>query len=56
MEELAMRIFGTRDYNSVLNILPPYDGMVKEFHRELEKIGQGDIQHECNQINSKYFG
>lgn len=38
MEELSMRIFGTPDYQSVLEILPPYDGMVKQFLKECEQL------------------
>ena len=41
MEELAMRIFGTADYESILEILPPYDGMVQQFLKESEAFGQG---------------
>lgn len=38
MEELALRIFGTTDYESVLAILPPYDGAVKQFLQEAKQI------------------
>lgn len=38
MEELSMRIFGTPDYQSVLEILPPYDGMVKQFLEESKQL------------------
>lgn len=37
MEEISLRIFGTTDYESVLKILPPYDGAVKQFQKEVEK-------------------
>lgn len=47
MEELSLRIFGTTDYQSVLAILPPYDGMVKQFLKEAETL-KGDRKHECN--------
>lgn len=43
MEELSMRIFGTPDYQAVLEILPPYDGMVKQFLQESEKLNQTEI-------------
>lgn len=33
----SMSLFGTEDYESVLSILPAYDGSVKEFRRQ-EKI------------------
>lgn len=38
MEEISMRIFGTPDYESILEILPPYDGAVRQFLAEAEKI------------------
>lgn len=38
MEELSTRIFGTPDYQAVLEILPPYDGAVKQFLKEAEKL------------------
>ena len=41
MEALSLRIFGTPDYKSVLEILPPYDGLVKQFITEAEKLGKG---------------
>ena len=50
MEELSIRIFGTTDYQSVLEILPPYDGMVQQFKKEAEAL-KGEKEHECN---SKY--
>lgn len=37
MEEISLKIFGTTDYESVLKILPPYDGLVKQFYQEVEK-------------------
>lgn len=40
MEELSLRIFGTTDYQSVLEILPPYDGMVQQFLKESEQLKQ----------------
>lgn len=39
MEALSIKIFGTPDYKSVLEILPPYDGLVKQFVKEAEKLG-----------------
>lgn len=47
MEELSLRIFGTTDYQSVLDILPPYDGMVQQFLKEVN-AGKGERKHECN--------
>lgn len=38
MQEISCRIFGTPDYASVLEILPPYDGAVKQF---LQETGYG---------------
>lgn len=34
----SMSLFGTGDYESVLSILPAYDGAVKEFRRVEEQI------------------
>ena len=48
MEALSLRIFGTPDYKSVLEILPPYDGLVKQFIIEAEKLGyniKGVLNH-----------
>ncbi len=33
----SLSLFGTEDYESVLSILPAYDGAVKEFRRQ-EKL------------------
>ena len=33
----ALRLFGTEDYESVLAVLPAYDGAVKEF-RQRENV------------------
>lgn len=41
IEDLSQRIFGTRDYESILSILPPYDGMVREFEKEVKRLKQG---------------
>lgn len=38
MRELSLRIFGTEDYEKILAILPPYDGMVRKFHKEVKKL------------------
>lgn len=38
MEELSLRIFGTTDYQGVLDILPPYDGLVQQFLMESEQL------------------
>lgn len=38
MEELSIQIFGTPDYQSVLDILPPYDGMVRLWEQESKKL------------------
>ncbi len=39
MEELSLKIFGTPDYQSVLNVLAPSDKMVKEFKKQCELHG-----------------
>lgn len=35
---VSMFLFGTEDYESVLDILPAYDGAVKEFRRQEQQI------------------
>ena len=35
MEEISLSIFGTTDYESVLQILPSYDGAVRRFWQEV---------------------
>lgn len=34
----SLSLFGTEDYESVLSILPAYDGAVKEFRRKEKEI------------------
>lgn len=38
-----MRIFGTPDYEAVLEILPPYDGAVKQFLEEAKRLNGDGI-------------
>lgn len=38
---ISLRIFGSEDYESMLMILPPYDGMVKLFKKEVDRLQQG---------------
>lgn len=40
---IAVEVFGTTDYKAMLAILPPYDGMVRSFNKQLErlKVGKG---------------
>lgn len=45
IENISVEIFGTKDYRSMLKILNPHDGMVKEFNRRVTKLKQ---QHEVN--------
>lgn len=35
---VSRSLFGTADYESVLSVLPPYDGAVKEFKRQEKRI------------------
>lgn len=35
---LSVEIFGTEDYKAMLAILPPYDGMVRNFNKQLERL------------------
>lgn len=44
MEEISLKIFGTRDYESMLKILSPHDGMVREFKREVKRLKQSQTQ------------
>lgn len=34
----SLALFGTEDYESILSILPAYDGAVKEFKRREQQI------------------
>ena len=36
IEELSQNIFGTSDYNAVLEVLAPSDALVKEFKKRIE--------------------
>lgn len=38
MKEISIRIFGTEDYKKMLEILPPYDGMVRAFKKEVARL------------------
>ena len=40
MKQIALKIFGTEDYKAMMAILPPYDGMIREFNREVKKLEQ----------------
>lgn len=40
ISKISFEIFKTKDYESMLAILPAYDGMVKEFNRKIEKLKQ----------------
>ena len=31
--EISMEVFGTPDFESMLSVLPPYDGAVREFRQ-----------------------
>ena len=33
--EISMEVFGTPDFESMLSVLPPYDGAVREFHQRV---------------------
>ena len=33
--EISMEVFGTPDFESMLSVLPPYDGAVREFRRRV---------------------
>lgn len=38
MHEISKEIFGTEDYESVLEILAPSDALVREFKKRIEKL------------------
>lgn len=33
--EISMEVFGTPDFESMLSVLPPYDGAVREFRQRV---------------------
>jgi hypothetical protein len=39
MLEISKEIFGTEDYESVLEVLAPSDALVREFNKRIEKLG-----------------
>lgn len=43
MELISLELFGTRDYNAVLDVMAPSDGAVKEFWRRCRTAGLFDI-------------
>ena len=34
----SLSLFGTKDYKSILSILPAYDGAVREFQKKVKQI------------------
>lgn len=38
LSSIAMEVFGTEDYKMILSILPPYDGMVRDFNKKIERL------------------
>lgn len=38
MRELSLRIFGTENYEDMLAILSPYDGMVRKFNKAVARL------------------
>ncbi len=38
LNSISLFLFGTEDYESILSILPPYDGAVKEFKQQEKEI------------------
>lgn len=43
MELISLELFGTRDYNAVLDVLAPSDSAVKEFWRRCRADGLLDV-------------
>ena len=39
-EQLSLKIFGTKDYESVLSVLLPSDPLVKKFKQEVDRLGR----------------
>ena len=39
-EKVALKLFGNKDYESILSVLLPSDPLVKKFHKEVEKMGR----------------
>lgn len=42
MEKISLEIFGTTDYQSVLDAMAPSDCLVKEFRRRCQLAGLSD--------------
>ena len=40
MLEISKEIFGTEDYESVLEVLAPSDALVREFNKRIENWGK----------------
>lgn len=39
-EQVSLKIFGSKNYDSILSVLLPSDPLVKKFHKEVEKMGR----------------
>lgn len=43
IEQISLKIFGTKDYQTMLEILPPYDGLVRMFQQQIENLKQEEV-------------
>lgn len=39
-EQIALELFGTSDFDGVLDVLAPSDTLVKEFHKRVKEINE----------------
>lgn len=42
MEKISLAIFGTTDYQAILDVMAPSDALVKEFRRRCQLAGLSD--------------
>ena len=43
LRDISCEVFGSPDYKAMLEILRPLDGMVRSFHRKLERLKNSKI-------------
>ena len=39
-EQISIKLFGTKDYDSILSVLLPSDPLGKKFKQEVERLGR----------------
>ena len=42
--EISMEVFGTPDFESMLSVLPPYDGAVREFRQRAAVVKENTVR------------